>query len=125
LDGEPASVEDSVSGRRADRFTGLGSGQTLFMADKRVWWKVVGTVSGLAAGMATKAVLRGLWRRVKGGDPPANPAAPGTSWVEALVWAASSGVAMAVTRLVAQRGAAAAWKAELGDYPPGLEEVTP
>ena len=95
------------------------------MKDKRLLWKVIGTVSGLAAGMATKAVLRTAWRRLKGGDPPANPAAPGTSWKEALVWAASSGVAMAVTRLVAQRGAAEAWKKEMGTYPPGLETVSP
>lgn len=39
--------------------------------------------------------------------------------------AASSGVAMAVTRLVAQRGAAEAWKKEMGTYPPGLETVSP
>jgi len=95
------------------------------MTNKRVWWKVLGTGSGLVAGMATKAALRGTWRKVKGGDPPTNPAAPGTSWKEAIIWAASSGVAMAVTRLVAQRGAAAAWKAELGTYPPGLETVSP
>lgn len=95
------------------------------MDDKRALWKIVGTVSGVAAGMATKALLRSLWRRVRGGDPPTNPAAPGTSWREALLWAASSGVAMAVTRLVAQRGAAEAWKAEMGTYPPGLETVSP
>ena len=95
------------------------------MKDKRLLWKMIGTVSGLAAGMATKAALRTCWKRVRGGDPPTNPAAPGTSWKEALVWAASSGVAMAVTRLVAQRGAAEAWKKETGTYPPGLETVSP
>ena len=93
--------------------------------DKRTLWKIVGTFSGLAAGMATKALLRTVWQRVRGGDPPSNPAAPGTSWNEALVWAASSGVAMAVTRLVAQRGAAEVWRAETGKYPPGLETVSP
>ena len=95
------------------------------MNDKRFLWKVVGTVSGLATGMATRAVLQMVWKRVRGGDPPTNPAAPGTSWKEALVWAASSGGAMAVTRLVAQRGAAEAWRAETGTYPPGLETVSP
>lgn len=97
----------------------------MFMKDKRALWKIVGTLSGLAAGMATKSVLRTVWKRVRGGDPPTNPAAPGTSWTEAVLWAASSGVAMAVTRMVAQRGAAEAWKKELGSYPPGLEEVSP
>ena len=95
------------------------------MDDKRFLWKVLGTVSGLVAGMATKSVLRVAWRRLRGGDPPSNPAAPGTSWVEALAWAVSSGVAVAVTRLIAQRGAAEAWKAKGGSYPPGLEDVSP
>jgi NADPH:quinone reductase-like Zn-dependent oxidoreductase len=95
------------------------------MKDKRALWKVVGTLTGILSGMATRTVLKAVWKRVKGGDPPTNPAAPGTSWKEALVWAASSGVAMAVTRLVAQRGAAEAWKKELGSYPPGLETVSP
>jgi len=36
------------------------------MDDKRLLWKVVGTVSGLAAGMATKSLLRVGWRRLKG-----------------------------------------------------------
>jgi len=82
-------------------------------------------VSGLVAGSATRALLRAGWRRAKGGDPPTNPAAPGTRWSEAVIWAAASGVAMTVARMVAQRGAAEAWKATTGGYPPGLETVSP
>lgn len=82
-------------------------------------------MSGAAAGAATRAALHAGWRRTKGGEPPANPASPGTRWSEALTWAAASGVAMAVTRLVAQRGAAEAWKASTGSYPEGLETVAP
>jgi NADPH:quinone reductase-like Zn-dependent oxidoreductase len=95
------------------------------MADRRILWKVVGSLSGAAAGAATRALLRAGWRRTKGGDPPTNPASPSTRWSEALIWAAASGVAMAVTRLVAQRGAAEAWRAGAGEYPPGLETVSP
>lgn len=95
------------------------------MADRRMMWKVLGTASGMAAGMATRTALRAGWRRTRGGDPPTNPAAPGTAWSEAIAWAVSSGVALAITRLVAQRGAAAAWKAKTGEYPPGLEAVSP
>lgn len=95
------------------------------MADRRMLWKVVGALTGVAAGSATRALLRAGWRRTRGGDPPTNPAAPGTRWSEALAWAAASGVAMAVTRLVAQRGAAEAWKAGTGGYPPDLEAVSP
>ncbi len=85
----------------------------------------MGSLSGAAAGAATRTLLRAAWRTTRGGDPPTNPAAPGTKWSEALIWAASSGVALAVTRLVAQRGAAEAWKARTGAYPPGLEAVSP
>lgn len=95
------------------------------MDDRRMLWKVVGLVSGAAAGAATRAALRSGWRRARGSDPPANPASPQTSWPEALTWAAASGVAIAVTRLVAQRGAAEAWRAGTGSYPAALETVTP
>jgi NADPH:quinone reductase-like Zn-dependent oxidoreductase len=95
------------------------------VADRRLLWKVAGTLSGVAAGTAARAVMRAGWRKAKGGDPPTNPAAPGTRWSEALIWAAASGVGLAVTRLVAQRGAAEAWKAGTGSYPPGLETVSP
>ena len=85
----------------------------------------MGSLSGIAAGSAARALLRASWRRTVGGDPPTNPASPSTRWSEAMIWAVASGVAMAVTRLVAQRGAAEAWKAETGRYPPGLETVSP
>ncbi len=88
-------------------------------------WKVVALASGAAAGAATRAALHAGWRRARGTDPPANPASPRTSWPEALIWAAASGVAMAVTRLVAQRGAAEAWRARTGSYPTALETVSP
>ena len=86
-------------------------------------WKVTAMAAGAAAGALTRRALRGAWHGVKGDDPPTNPAAPRTSWPEALSWAAASGVALAVSRLVAQRGAAAAWKAKTGSNPPGLEDV--
>lgn len=95
------------------------------MDDRRMLWKAVGSLSGAAAGWATRVLLRAGWRRTRGGDPPANPAAPSTAWSEAIIWAAASGVAIAVTRLVAQRGAAEAWKATTGQYPAGMESVTP
>lgn len=88
-------------------------------------WKVFGMASGMASAAATRLVLRAFWRRSKGGNPPTNPASRSTTWGEALVWAASSGVALGVARVVAQRGAAEAWKARTGSYPPDLEAVGP
>lgn len=89
----------------------------------KVGWKAVGVGSGLVAATAGRAALEKGWRVAKGGDPPRNPAAPGTTWPEALQWAVASGVAVAVARLVATRGAAGAWRATTGHLPPGLEEV--
>jgi len=93
--------------------------------DERTKWKVLGALSGIVSAALTRKLLRAAWRRTKGGGPPTNPAARSTTWSEALVWAAASGVAMAVARVVAQRGAAEAWKAKTGSYPPGLEAVGP
>lgn len=89
----------------------------------KVGWKVVGVGSGLVAAKASRSVLDKGWAATKGGEPPRNPAAPGTSWPDALQWAVASGVAVAVARLVATRGAAGAWQRTTGHLPPGLEEV--
>lgn len=42
-----------------------------------------------------------------------------------LAWTAASGVAIAVTRLIAQKGAAEAYKKKMGHYAAGLETVSP
>jgi hypothetical protein len=89
----------------------------------KVGWKVVGVGSGLVAAKASRALMGKGWRAAKGGEPPRNPAAPGTTWPEALTWAAASGVALGVAKLVASRGAAGAWRKTTGHLPPGLEEV--
>lgn len=91
--------------------------------DERRTWQLVGALSGILAGVLTRKVLVLGWKKVAHDPPPANPAARGVSWSQALTWAVSSGVALAVTRLVAQRGAAEAWKAVTGEYPAALDEV--
>jgi hypothetical protein len=92
------------------------------MALAKVGWKVVGILAGLLAAKASKAALDLTWRKTKGGDPPRNPAAPGTTWTEAA-WAVASGVAMGLSRLLATRAAAQAWQKATGSLPPGVEEV--
>lgn len=85
-------------------------------------WKIGSGLTGVAAGWATRSVLRAVWRKAKGEQPPENPASPETTWPDALLWAIGSGVALAVTRLVAQRGAAEAWHAATGSYPTDVLE---
>ena len=86
-------------------------------------WKAAATISSLVAARITAKAVTGGWRTIKRSDPPANPAAPSTSWGEAIGWAAASGVAIALARLVARRGAAGAWRKATGHLPPGVEEA--
>jgi uncharacterized protein involved in exopolysaccharide biosynthesis len=92
------------------------------MIDRYVW-RAVGAGAGVAAAAGTRALLTSGWRTVRHADPPSNPESPRTTWPEALAWAASTGVAIGVARLVAQRGAAAGWRRTTGSLPPGLENV--
>ena len=88
-----------------------------------ILWRVVGGVSGLVAAAVTRQALTRLWRARKHDDPPANPAAPSTSWPDAVLWAVATGVALGVARLVALRGAAAGWRKVTGALPRGLEDT--
>jgi hypothetical protein len=93
-------------------------------ATKGLAWKVTALAAGSASAVLTRKLLRGAWSRARGGTPPTNPVARSTDWPEALIWAVASGVALGVTRVVAQGGAAAAWRAKTGRNPPGLEDVS-
>lgn len=94
------------------------------MALAKVGWKVMAVGTGLIAVRVSRKAVESAWRRThQGADPPRNPAAPGTTWPEALTWAAASGLAVAAARLLASRGAAKAWQKTTGSLPPGLEEV--
>lgn len=90
---------------------------------EKVLWKLVGVLTGVLAAKTGRSVLDKVWARTKGGEPPRNPAAVGTTWNEALTWAIASGIAAGVARLLATRGAASAWRKGTGHLPPGLEEV--
>jgi hypothetical protein len=87
-------------------------------------WRLVGALAGVLAGWITRKALVAIWHQSKGTDPPSNPAAPSTTWGEALIFTIASAVGIGVARLLAQRGAAAVWEAATGELPPGLEEVT-
>ena len=89
----------------------------------KIGWKIMALGFAVPTGIAVRKALETTWRKAKHDDPPKNPAAPGTEWSEALLWAAVSGVAVAAARLVAARGAAATWKSLTGKLPPGVEDA--
>lgn len=90
------------------------------MDANEVAWNGAVTAAAIAGGVLAKKVATAGWEQTTGDRPPANPAAPDTDWGEALKWAAILGVSMGLARVVARRGAAAAWKAVEGDYPAAL-----
>ena len=87
-------------------------------------WKLFGTLSAILAGIAARKVLVKVWTKGTGHDPPANPAAPGTSWPEAVGFAVASGAAIGVARMLATRKAAGYYRKSTGHLPRGMEEVT-
>ena len=83
--------------------------------------KLVGIATGVVVRKVSEKALDKAWRKTKHTEPPADPAAPGTPWAEALSWAAASGVAIAVARLLATRGMATAKIKMTGKTPEGME----
>ncbi len=87
--------------------------------------QVVGIVTGIAAKKVSEKALDSVWRKVKHADPPQDPASPGTPWAEALSWAAASGVAVGVARLIATKGVATARFKMTGKVPDGMDAPPP
>ena len=87
-------------------------------------WKLLAGLSAVLAGLAARKLLVKVWTKSTGDDPPANPAAPGTSWPEALGYAVASGAVMGLARMLATRKAAGYYRKSTGHLPPGMEEVT-
>jgi hypothetical protein len=93
-------------------------------ANSSMGWRLLGGISAVLAGIAARKVMVTGWRASTGSNPPANPAAPGTRWREAIPYAVASGAVMGLARMVATRKAASYYAKSTGHLPPGMEEVT-
>jgi hypothetical protein len=99
------------------------SGQSNKKSGKgKVSWRMLGTGSALAAGVAAAKVLDALWHTATGRKPPSTPESPDIAHREALVWAAVSGMAIGVAKTYATRRAARYWVRSTGELPPGMAE---
>lgn len=90
-------------------------------AHGRSTWKLIGTASGLVAGIATTKALDATWRTATGRRPPTKPENPEIAGREALLWAAVSGMVMTVAKTYATRRAANYWVKSFGELPPGMK----
>jgi hypothetical protein len=89
-----------------------------------ITWTVAATGVAFAAAAVTHNVLKFGWTGIMGEPPPQNPASPDTTWRDALLWGALTGVLVGVARIAAHRGAAGAYHQWKGHYPPGLRATT-
>lgn len=85
---------------------------------RRAGWTLVAAGAALVAEEVVLGALARGWRAVTDEDPPNDPADGDIPWGPALTWTAASGVALALSRLLAQRAAAVGWRRALGYAPP-------
>lgn len=91
--------------------------------DESSSFKALSTVSAIGAGIATRSIIKKLWTKRTGTEPPADPADPSVGWQEALSWAAAAGVAVGVGRVVGRRVAADVWERTTGDDAPATRDL--
>lgn len=85
---------------------------------ERILWRVTAVAATVLAAIAGRAALQKGWTLVTSEEPPLNPAAADTDLRDALLFTAATGAAVGVARMGARRGAAEAWKAAMGEFPP-------
>jgi Protein of unknown function (DUF4235) len=83
-------------------------------------WTVFSLVSALGAAAIAKQVIDRSWAIATGKKPPENPADPDVHIWEAVMWAALSGTAIGIARMIAQRRAASYYERTTGHLPPDL-----
>ncbi len=93
------------------------------MASGSKVWSVMGLGSTVMATLAARKALTATWKLSTGKNPPQNPAHPDVSMGEATAWAAVSGVAVGLARMLASRKAANYYRKSTGHLPPALEET--
>lgn len=93
-------------------------------ANTSMGWRLLGGLSAVLAGIAARKVMTKTWQVASGRNPPSNPAAPSTSWREAVPYAVVSGAAIGLARMLATRKAAGYYRRSTGHLPPGMEEVS-
>ena len=88
------------------------------MERRQLVWRGVSVASGaLAAAVARRAAVLG-WEKSKHEPAPTGSETARRPWGEALIWAVTVAVGVAVFRVVAEKATAAAWTKATGSEPP-------
>jgi len=90
--------------------------------DSSKMWSAFSLVAALAGAAAARKALDKSWKLSTGKKPPENPADPDIDIWEAVAWAATTGAAVSLARMYAQRRAAAYYVRSTGKLPPPLRK---
>jgi uncharacterized protein DUF4235 len=85
-------------------------------------WSIFSLVAALLGATVARKSLTKAWQSATGKNPPANPADPDVDIWEAVLWAAVSGTAVQLARMLATRKAANYYAKSTGSLPPGLRK---
>lgn len=80
-------------------------------------WTAIGLASAVVAGLAVRNLVKAGWLAYYDEHPPLNPAAPDTSWKQAIAFTGIMGAGVGVARMLGRRMAAGAWYKMRGEYP--------
>lgn len=94
------------------------------MASGSKVWSAYALGATVVAGIVARKALTTSWKVATGKEPPQNPADPDVSMGEAVAWAAASGVAIGLARMLASRKAANYYRKSTGHLPPNLQEAS-
>jgi hypothetical protein len=84
---------------------------------KKIAYKPVGILLGIAAGAVAGAVFKQVWRLASGDDDAPNATDEDRGWVEILAAAALQGAIFAVVKAAVDRGGAAGVRKVTGEWP--------
>lgn len=84
----------------------------------RIGWKITTIAVGIPVGIAVKKSIDKAWAAARPGNPSHEAKDPDVAWGDALAWAALSALGVAVTQVVAAKGAASLWRRLIGAEPP-------
>ncbi|WP_183092831.1 DUF4235 domain-containing protein [Nocardioides stalactiti] len=85
-------------------------------------WSMFSLVAALGGAAAARKAIDKSWQVSTGKKPPENPADPDVDIWEAVAWAATTGAAVALAKMYAQRRAANYYVRSTGHLPPPLRK---
>ena len=83
-------------------------------------WRVMGTGSAVLAGIIANKLVTQIWKKA-GRDAVVDPRDPRTPWIDAVMFAALTGLAVGAARTITTRKAAEYYEKSAGHLPKAMQ----